>query len=378
MSGIKKRIVFFLDFADSFDNADRVGSVTRIIKYFNALAEYYEIFVLSPDITDYSSRYYCAFRHIPLSKLGQINRHIVYLLLSPLLISRILKSSDLYWGKFSSAIPSIIAKKVFSKPLINLFDYNWVELSRESNESKLEFIVKSRIEKMMIKHSDYFIATTDRLKNYLYFNGFKHSDRIFVIPNYVDTDLFSPCTISGDRSIFRILGVGRLTEQKNFSLLIEGVSKINNIFDQNIEITIVGNGPCKEKLLHQAKELNLRFRIIERVSNNEMPSLYNKHSVFVMTSPREGHPRALIEAMACGLPVIGTDVEGIRDIITDGINGLLCKEDSTDIADKISLIMSDGELSSRLGECARNHALMEYSFKALIEKEVSILNLILS
>lgn len=365
-----KRIVFFLDFADSLENADRVGSIARIIRYFNALSDSsLEVRVVSPDIKNYSSLFTQGGKHHPLPPFARINRHLAFLIFSPFIFGGILRESNLYWAKFSSSVPAILAKKLFKRPLVNYFDYNWVELSGASKESKFEFYIKSVIERLMIKNSDYFITTTETLKLDLIAKGFKYPDKIFVIPNYVDTDIFFPETGTKDQISLRILGVGRLNEQKNFPLLIDGVARLQSLISRNVEVTIVGSGPLKDELLEQAKKVRINFEIIERISNNEMPSVYKKHHIFVMTSPREGHPRALIEAMACGLPVVGTNVIGIRDVVSDGINGLLCSQTPEGVADTLLRLTNDPSLAEKLGMHAREEVVNRYSFKVLVQKE---------
>lgn len=380
---IAKKMTFFIDFADSFENCDGVGSLDRNVQYFKALADSaMEITILSPDQKNYSSLLGDYAKHYPIPTYAKLNRHIFYLLLAPIIFWKILRKCDIYWAKFSSAVPAIIAKKIFSKPLVNFFDYNWVELSQASEESSMEHKTKSMIENLMIRNSDYFITTTETLKTHLIDRGFKYPEHIFIIPNYVDTDLFNPInTMTKEDSgedIVKIISVGRLSVQKNFPLLMDGLAQLKNKLENKIELTIVGTGPLKEDLLHKAQQLNLELKLIDRISNSGMPLLYREHDIFVMTSPREGHPRALIEAMSCGLPVVGTNVIGIRDVITDGVNGLLCSATPEDIAQKLLRIISDKLFAKGLGIKAREDALQKYSFKALVQQEKNIYKQIIS
>jgi len=369
MNKNKRNIIYFMDFADSLENADRVGSVTRIIRYFNALSEHsITINILSPDLKNYSSLLSDS-KHYPLPAYSGSFRHIVFLIFSPIIFRTLMRDAHLYWAKFSSSIPAMIAKTLYRKPIVNYFDYNWVELSRASKEGRLELGIKWLIEHLMIRYSDYFITTTDTLKSYLINMGFRYPEKIFIIPNYVDTDLFVPSSEAHDNKMFKILSVGRLSEQKNFPLLLQGVSRLQELTDKQIKLTIVGAGPLKEALLSEASARKVSLTIIDRIPNSEMHPLYTDNHLFVMTSPREGHPRALIEAMACGLPIVGTNVTGISDIIKDNDDGLLCDENRDSVANQILRIINDKELAARLGENARKQAVARYSFKALLEKE---------
>lgn len=374
-----KRLLFLVDSAGSLENWDRVGSLARIVRYFNTLTDNsFEIHIISPDVRDYTFRLKKDGCHHSLPIRSRFGRLVSYSLLSPFLFRQVFRQCDLYRARFSSVLPAIIAKKIYKKPIVSYFDWNWVGFSKQYNENICEYSVKSMIEKLMIKHSDYFITTTDTLKAYLLEKGFYSEKRIFILPNYVDTQLFKPTATMAKSGQVEILGVGRLHEQKNFALLIDAASIVKTRKGRDVKLTIVGSGYLKTTLSNLARENGMDLEIIDRIPNEKMPSVYNKHHLFVMTSTKEGHPRALLEAMSCGLPVIGTDVEGVRDIIDHGENGLLCSEDEEDVADKISYLISDTEAAIRLGKHARRYVAENYSFPNLIQKEAAIYGLILS
>lgn len=367
------KILFLLDFADSFENCERVGSLPRNIEHFKALStNFIEAYILSPDIVNFSDHLGIGGIHYPLPSRAKKIRLPVFLFLSPLLNKQVFANCDILWAKFSSMIPALIAKKIYKKPIICFFDYNWSELSWASNENIVEYNVKSLIEKLIIKHSDYIITTTDTLRSYLIEKGFHSEKKIYLLPNSVDTKAFSPILQKKINEQLKVLSVGRLNEQKNFPLLIESISVFQKKHDNKVKLTIVGTGPLKSSLLDFAYENGVNLTIIDRVPNNEMPEVYNNHDIFVMTSPREGHPRALLEAMSCGLPVVCTNVKGIRDIIKDNQNGLLSDQDKEDIANKILRVMTDKNTLLKLSKNARKEVIEKYSFEALIQEEVYI------
>jgi glycosyltransferase involved in cell wall biosynthesis len=99
----------------------------------------------------------------------------------------------------------------------------------------------------------------------------------------------------------------------------------------------------------------------------DMPGLLGEADVFVLPSYREGLPRSLIEAGACGLPLIATDVPGCRDVITDGRDGLLVRaRDATALAAAISRLVADRDLASRLGLAAREKVLRSFDENIII------------
>jgi N,N'-diacetylbacillosaminyl-diphospho-undecaprenol alpha-1,3-N-acetylgalactosaminyltransferase len=109
------------------------------------------------------------------------------------------------------------------------------------------------------------------------------------------------------------------------------------------------------------------------VPNERLPELLNAADVFVLPSQREGHPKVLLEAMSCGLPCVGADVEGIREVIQDGENGLLCSLTPKDMADKIYRLFSDPDLALRLGQAARHFVEANFDLDILLEKETRYL-----
>jgi glycosyltransferase involved in cell wall biosynthesis len=98
----------------------------------------------------------------------------------------------------------------------------------------------------------------------------------------------------------------------------------------------------------------------------------NRSEVFILPSLYEGSPKALLEAMACGLPVIGTNVTGIKEVIADGENGLLCNTDSESIRDAIIRLLASGDMRRRLGSNARAQIESNYSMEKILEKEIAV------
>ncbi len=116
-----------------------------------------------------------------------------------------------------------------------------------------------------------------------------------------------------------IVFVGRLVAQKNVESLIDAMQGFDS------ELTIVGDGPLRADLERRAAGLRVTFAGV--VPNENLPGLLNRHELFVLPSRYEGMPKVLLEAMACGLACVATDIPGNRDLIVDGESGLLCAPD---------------------------------------------------
>lgn len=142
-----------------------------------------------------------------------------------------------------------------------------------------------------------------------------------------------------------IINVGRLDEQKNQKLLINAFKVIHDEFPL-LELHIFGAGPLERELKELLEQLELnQFVFLEGTMNDAV--FKNKNArLFVMSSDYEGFPNALAEALVCGLPSISTKFDSgvAEELITDGVNGFLCKVgDTNDLIEKMRMALSLGK-----------------------------------
>jgi glycosyltransferase involved in cell wall biosynthesis len=161
--------------------------------------------------------------------------------------------------------------------------------------------------------------------------------------------------------------VGRLSREKNLIALVEAVAGLS------VSLLLVGNGPQSQELAELSLQLNVPMNLAGNIPNHDLPALLNDADAFVLPSLYEGHPKALLEAMACGLPVIGSDVSGIRELIQHGENGLLCPPTAVGIREALEVLMADAALRSRLGKNARKFAVENFSLQKIVELEWTVL-----
>lgn len=150
------------------------------------------------------------------------------------------------------------------------------------------------------------------------------SSKVTVIPNGVDINLFQiidrkaareQLGLPLDRRI--ILTVGSQDEVKGTKYLIDAFAGIANKFDRSPLLVLVGDGPLREALVQQATELGFSKDIMfaGKRPHDEIPVWMNAADVFCLPSIREGHPNVIIEALACGTPVVGTSVGAVPEIL---------------------------------------------------------------
>lgn len=151
-----------------------------------------------------------------------------------------------------------------------------------------------------------------------------------------------------------IIAAGRLTEQKNFSLLIKAFSLAQKSI-QDYSLEIYGQGPLLELLKKEAQELGIEKKVTFPGFENNMKDKLETASLFVLSSDFEGMPNALIEAMATGLPCISTRCRGggAEFLINDHENGILVPVgDVSAMADGIVEVLNSPKLAERLGLAA--------------------------
>lgn len=112
---------------------------------------------------------------------------------------------------------------------------------------------------------------------------------------------------------------------------------------------------------------------------DDMPGLFSSVDMVVLPSYREGLPKGLIEAAACALPLVTTDVPGCREVVTDGIDGLLVPaRDARALADAIARLQDDPVLARRLGDAARAKALAQFDERIVVERTMGVYDELLS
>ncbi len=212
------------------------------------------------------------------------------------------------------------------------------------------------IGKRTVKKLDGAIALSEKDRKVFKELGARNT---FVIPNGLNLAMFENLP-SGD--VFRetygikgrmILSVGRLEKIKGYNLLIGAFSNIIKDFPDTI-LAIVGEDWGELASLKKlVEELNLDGKVIftGNIPYEKIPEVYAAADIFVLSSLSEGLPTALLEAMACGIPIIGTDVGGVSESL--GNCGILVKPDSAEILEALKKLFKDEDLRRRLSKCEK-------------------------
>jgi N-acetyl-alpha-D-glucosaminyl L-malate synthase BshA len=206
-----------------------------------------------------------------------------------------------------------------------------------------------------------------------------HIKELKIIPMGIDLKLFNQNLISDIKKDYKInstmiLTVGRISEEKGIEHMIKAVPFILKEIPE-VKLVIIGDGPEKNRLEELVKNLNLTENIIfiGWILNNDLNKFYKSADIFVLPSLREGMGVVLLEAMACGTPVIGSDIGGIKDMIKDGENGFLAVPGNPeDIAQKIIRLLSNEDLRQKFSDNGLKKVQEKFSWDVVNEKFVKI------
>lgn len=190
------------------------------------------------------------------------------------------------------------------------------------------------------------------------------ASRLMYLPNVVDTRTFEPFSRQGTTNGFvRLLSVGRLDSGKRVDLFLETVAHLRKDSSVMVRASIVGDGSERANLEQRAVELGLLPHVVEfrgRVSN--MATVYREAEILVLTSGFEGTPNVVLEAMACGLPVVATTVGGVPEVVQDAVTGYLVEPGNVGmLVDRLTKLCHDSSLRAALGRAARQYVVANHA-----------------
>jgi glycosyltransferase involved in cell wall biosynthesis len=166
-----------------------------------------------------------------------------------------------------------------------------------------------------------------------------------------------------------------LIHRKGVDVLIEAI-KIAKDWGTNIQLVIAGDGPEKENLLQLARTNNLaqQIKFIGDQSHLQILSLMKSCLFFVLSSRAEGMPLVIVEAMACGKSVVATDVDGVPEIVQNGVTGILVPADDCQLLAKgMVRLYSDSNYRKSLENKAKARAIREYSWESIADRYLELI-----
>ncbi len=356
------KLALFFTYGMSLEKWAKIGSLSREIKPYQILAKKFDqIYFFT-----YGSKKDLAFLNVVGEKIT-----ILPNFLKPFLYWKILKNVDVFkTNQMAGALPAVMAKLYWrKKKLIVRCGYEWLNVLIKEKKSFWKKAIVYILEKIAYKVADIVIFTSEKDKDFA-LKKFKIPEgKIRLIPNYINTELFKPLDIIKEKNT--VLYIGRLSKEKNLFNLIEAMVGVN------AKLKIIGQGSQQKDLVQFVKEKAVNVEFLGAIPNEQLPQELNKSEIFILSSLYEGCPKALLEAMACGLSCIATDVEGIKEVITHQENGYLCQTTSQAIHQALENVLNNNDLKEKVGQNARETILNNFALEKIIEKELTLYEKIL-
>ncbi len=260
--------------------------------------------------------------------------------------------------------------------------------------SDISMLLTSRFlekyERLAMKKSAAVITISQYCAKELLSYGMRETEvsrKLTVIPNGVDTTLFRPASSTDEREKLRarygigpedqmLLFVGRLVSRKGVDVLLHSLAlTISKGSALNPKLVVVGTGPLEKRLKEQAMRLGIWGRVVfTTVSRDEdLIQHYAASDLFVFPSYYEGFGIVLLEAMACGLPVLASNASAIPELVIEGETGSLVNPgDSIALSEKLIYLLKHSDLRIEMGKAARTLALANYDWNTIAQRTAAV------
>jgi glycosyltransferase involved in cell wall biosynthesis len=292
------------------------------------------------------------------------------------------QSSDIVHAHGHPYLSSLIAAKLakkHKKPFV-LTQHNTFIRYQGSMWNTVERLNDIAVGKQVLKAADKIIVVSKATRNYVQSLG-ADPEKTEVLHNGVDLNRFKPQPEARDAMRKKLeipidasvaLTVRRLVYKNGIDTLLES-AKIAVKKNLSLVYLVVGGGPDFAQVKAKAKQLGIEknIRLAGFISDGELPLYYNVADFFVLPSKSgEGLPLVALEAMACGLPVVATDVGGIREIMVDGY-GEIVPPNNPELLAEAAENLADSDFSSRRNELRRTVE-QKFSWDTNVKKLVAI------
>ena len=332
--------------------------IQRWVGYF--IKRDYEIHIISfqpGDIDGIKIHYIRTPNFLIISQITKLWRKIGYLFS----IGRVRKlifsiEPDILHAHWSTSYGLLAAVSGFHPLIISTWGRDIIDSPRES------WILK-KIVKYNLSKADVITATSLMLKKETQ-QYVQVGQKVHHIPFGIDTENFSVNSEMKDNNTIYIGTVKSLEEKYGISYLIQAFAQVKMQIT-NVELIIVGVGSLFNKLVKLAESLGINNSITfaGKVENDEVVHYLHKMDIFVVPSISESETFgvAAVEASACGLPVIASNIGGLPEVIIDGKTGFLIDpENIDDLTEKLLILINDKIMRKKMGEEGRNYIEANY------------------
>jgi glycosyltransferase involved in cell wall biosynthesis len=254
--------------------------------------------------------------------------------------------------------------------------------SEKNREELYPYLLQ--LERKGMENADYIITVDQRLKEYIISEFNYPTNKISVIHNAVDTNLFKPVSEEEQKKLKKTLGFNedntivlvprRLVEKNGVIYAVQAMKHIKN---EKVRMVIAGDGPEKDKIMKEAEGEN-RVYFAGLIPHNKIAPYYMMADIILIPSItshgiQEATSLAMLEGMACGKVVMCSNIGGMREIIHHMKNGILTKEkEPTEVANAVETVIKNRSLIAEIGKNATTHIVKNHSLIAHAKKTLKI------
>ena len=283
---------------------------------------------------------------------------------------QLIRSSIFKTNQVRGALIPVWLKKLYNKKLIVRCGFLHAWFTRHQTDDPRRIREAVELERRAFNAADRVVVTSLWQKESVCEDYGLTPEKVRVIPNYVDTDVFQP--VPGVEKRYDLLFVGRGDRQKNLEGLFGALARLKGE-GREVSTLMVGGCSGSQSLREMASNLGLKVDWLPNQPGAELPRIIASARLFVMPSFYEGHPKALLEAMSCGAACLGTDVPGIREDICHQENGWLCGTEPESLAAAVRGLLDDSLLREEVGRRARRYIVEKYSLDRVSALELELL-----
>ncbi len=251
------------------------------------------------------------------------------------------------------------------------------DINIKTRKNTIIWGIYTSLERLSLGYIDKLIAVNQSTKDYYSDKKRNIKGKIVVVPVGIDTKMFKPLDrrkmrekYGFDQKETIILYVGRFSIEKGLDLLLEAFKDLKSEIPK-ARLILVGEGPEEKKLRKTVKTQGIEsVTFIKPVTHEKIPEIINCADALALCSLFEGMPTVVLESLACGVPVVSTDVGGVNKVVVDGKTGQLVKDASREsIKNAIAKVVRNGR-DAYINSCTT--VAMQYSWEHIAERVMDV------
>jgi glycosyltransferase involved in cell wall biosynthesis len=272
------------------------------------------------------------------------------------------------YGFRVSLIGRLAARLVRPRPFV-IHGIRGLHVTEGEEVSSRRTRVVLAIERLGAPLVDAYVANSYGAVDFLCSHGLPR-EKFSVIPNGIDVSYWDERVVRPIRQTPEIICVANFRPRKRQADLVEALVLLREK-GVRVRCLFVGDGPTKQEVesLVRARHLNEAVEFLGRREPEEVRALLGRADIFVLSSLWEGLPGSVMEAMAAGLPVVGTDVNGTNELVIDGETGYLVPpRKPKDLAERLAWLATNPHIRTEMGQRGRKRMAEEFTLDAMVKR----------